>query len=145
MCHYAGRFGTSLAPNYAMRLAIPIWNGRISPVFDVAGVLLVIDVRDGVEVGQEKVHLEGSAPTARVAQLANLGVDVLICGAISRDLDDMISSAGVNVISQTRGEADRVLRAFISGQLTEQAFLMPGCDGHRRQIPDVPGAEKKQR
>ena len=120
-----------------MRLAIPIWNGRISPVFDVAGDLLVIDVQDGTEVGQENVRLDGSAPTIRAGQLADLGVDVLICGAISRDLEDMVSSAGVNVISQTRGRADRVLRAFISGQLTARAFLMPGCDGHCRRAPDT--------
>ena len=128
-----------------MRLAMPIWNGRISPVFDVANELLVIDVQDGTEVGQEKVRLEGAASTVRAGQLAALRVDVLICGAISRDLEDMVSSAGVSVISQTRGRADRVLRAFISGQLTARAFLMPGCNGHCRRAPDTADNNDHQR
>ena len=118
-----------------MRFAMPIWNGRISPVFDVAADLLVIEVHDGAEVGRANVTLDGSAPAVRAGQLADLGVDVLICGAISRELEDLISSAGVSsVVSQTRGRADHVLDAYLSGALTSRAFLMPGCESHCRRI-----------
>jgi predicted Fe-Mo cluster-binding NifX family protein len=61
---------------------------------------------------------------------------VLICGAISRPLEAMLLSAGVEVIPQTCGPVEEVLKAFMSGKLTEKAFLMPGCCGRRRRFHD---------
>jgi len=120
-----------------MRVALPIWNERISPVFDVAKRALVVDIEDGATVRQDEVRLSGLCCVARARQLADMGVDVLICGAISRDLDEAVSLAGIEVIPQTRGRGDHVLQAFASGRLTAQAFLMPGCDGHWQQRPNT--------
>lgn len=125
----------AIALSQSMRVALPTWNDRVSPVFDVAREALVVDIEDDGTVRRDEVRLNGLSCAARAKQLADLGVDVVICGAISRDLDEAVSLAGIDVIPQTRGRADRVLRAFISGQLTAQAFLMPGCDGHRRHVP----------
>jgi len=36
-----------------MKVAIPIWNGRVSPVMDTACRLLVVDFADGREVSRE--------------------------------------------------------------------------------------------
>ena len=70
--------------------------------------------------------MEESELGARVPPVAEFGADVLICGAISRPLDAMLSSAGVEVIPQTCGPVEDVLKAFISGRLTEQPFELDG-------------------
>ena len=114
------------------RIAIPTWDDRISPVFDVARHLLVVDVEDNAEVARSEVVIEETALPRRAKQLTDLGVNVLICGAMSRPLERMLTSAGVQVIPHTCGSADSVLKTFLSGQLTEQAFLMPGCRGRGR-------------
>ena len=117
-----------------MRVAIPIFDGRISPVFDAARRLLLVDIQNGREVWRTEQIVEEPELGPRARRVAEFRADVLICGAISRPLEAMLSSAGVEVIPQTSGQAEDVLQAFISGQLTEEAFLMPGCCGRRRRF-----------
>jgi len=117
-----------------MRVTTPISDGRISPVFDVARRLPLVDIEDKREVRRTEELLEESELVSRARRVAELGADVLICGAISRPLEAMLLSAGVEVIPQTCGPVEDVIRAFVSGQLTEQAFVIPGCCGHRRRF-----------
>ena len=117
-----------------MKVAIPHWQGRISPVFDVAGNVLVIEIADGVEHSRQDVALDAEDPQLRAARLAQTGADVLICGAISWPLEMALSTAGIDIIPQTCGDVEQVLAAFTRGQLQQDAFLMPGCCGRRRQF-----------
>jgi predicted Fe-Mo cluster-binding NifX family protein len=117
-----------------MRVAIPHWYGRVSPVFDVAGNLFLVDVVDGKEQARQNVAIDAEQPQARADLLAEHGVTVLICGAISWPLERALSAAGIEVIPQTCGDVGQVLAAFTNGQLQQDAFLMPGCCGRRRQF-----------
>jgi len=117
-----------------MRVAIPIWTGRVSPVFDVAGRLLVVDIDGNREISRQEAALEEVQLPPRAKRVAQLGVDVLICGAISWPLEAMLASAGVRVMPQICGPVEEVLRAFVSGQLANRAFVMPGCCGRRRRF-----------
>ena len=117
-----------------MRITIPNWQGRISPVFDVARNLLVVDVEDGRESRRTEYGADPVDPLARARQVAELGTDVVICGAVSWPLEMALTSAGVRVIGQTCGPVEEVLKAFLNGQLRETAFLMPGCRGRRRHF-----------
>ena len=112
-----------------MRVAIPIHDDRISPVFDVARHLLVIDMVNGEVVGRNELAMQGPESLSRVRSVAELGIDVLICGAISRPLEAMLESAGVTVIARKCGPVEDVLRAFMTDELSQDAFLMPGCRG----------------
>ena len=116
-----------------MKVAIPHWQGRISPVFDVAGRVLVVEIRSGEELARQDVVLDVEDPQLRAARLAQMGADLLICGAISWPLEMALSACGVDVIPQTCGEVEQVLAAFAAGQLQRDAFQMPGCCGRRRQ------------
>ena len=116
-----------------MRAAIPIFDGRISPVFDAARRLVLVDIENGREVRRTEQVVEEPELGPRARRVAELGTDVLICGAISRPLEATLLSAGVEVIPQTCGPVEDVLKAFVSGKLTQQAFVMPGCCGHRRR------------
>lgn len=116
-----------------MRTAIPVSDGRISPVFDAARRLLLVDIENGREVRRTEQTVEEAELWPRAQRVAELGADVLICGAISWPLEVMLLSAGVEVIPQTCGFVEHVLKAFMSGRLTEQAFVMPGCCGRRRR------------
>ena len=117
-----------------MRVAIPISDGRISPVFDAARRLLLVDIENGREVWRTEQIVGEPELGPRARRVAELGADVLICGAISRPLEAMLLSAGVEVVPQTCGPVEDVLEAFMSGRLTEQAFVMPGCCGRRRRF-----------
>lgn len=115
-----------------MKVAIPHWQGRVSPVFDVAGRVLVVEFLDGVEHSRREIDLDVDAPQLRAAGLARAGADVLICGAISRSMQLAVSAAGIELIPQTCGGIEQVLAAFAGGRLQADAFLMPGCCGRGR-------------
>lgn len=128
------RPGTLLVPLVLlMRIAIPQWQSRVSPVFDVAASLLLVEIDGTGEVGRQEVPLTAVDPTKRAQQVAQLPADVLICGAISWPLELALNSAGVQVISQICGQVDEVMRSFLLGDLENDAFRMPGCCGRRRR------------
>jgi predicted Fe-Mo cluster-binding NifX family protein len=117
-----------------MRVALPINGERISPVLDVARRFLLVDVAPDSEVGRREARIEHQDLVAKAKRIVELGPHVLICGAISRPLETLLVSAGVRVIPNTCGAVDEVVAAFVSGRLTEQAFLMPGCTGRHRRF-----------
>ena len=114
-----------------MRIALPVWEGRISPVFDTAGRLVIVDAEAGEEPQRREVDLVEPFPPRRAAKLVELGVEVLICGAISRPMASMVASYGVRVLPFVSGDAEDVFSAYLSGKLGEAAFpprfRMPGC------------------
>jgi len=124
-----------------MRVAIAIWNDRISPVFDTSSRLVIIDVEQGAEHGHRIIFELGadSSPTQRARRLTELEVNVLICGAISRPLAELVSASGVVVIPWVSGPVEGVLRAYLTKRLSESRWRMPGCRSRcrHRQTPSA--------
>jgi len=116
-----------------MIVAIPVWQGRVSPVFDVAGQLLVVELNGSVENARRYETLPDEAPERRTQQLQALGVGTLICGAISRPLEALLAEGQIEVIPRICGDAEEVLRAFLSAGLQDDQFAMPGCCGQKRR------------
>ena len=112
-----------------MRVAVAVWNGRVSPVFDVASRLNIVEVfgREAASVEEHELRND------RVQGLRELGVEVLICGAISHDLEERVLAAGIEVVAEIRGEACDVIRAFAEDKLARPEFSMPGCHSRRRR------------
>jgi predicted Fe-Mo cluster-binding NifX family protein len=119
------------ADKNCMKTAISSWNGRIAPVLDVSRQLMVLDIKDGKIIGWQTQNLEAGEPFATVARLAELGIDILICGAVSRPLADMIVARGIKLVPFVAGETERVAAAYLAGILPNTAFAMPGCCGRR--------------
>ncbi len=114
-----------------MQVAIPEWQGRVSPVFDTANRVLLLRFEDGRELDRREAQFAGMPPPLRVQRLLDLGVDVLICGAISRPLSAMCLSAGITIIPWVSGHVDEVIGAFMTGGLPSPDYTMPGCCGQR--------------
>lgn len=116
-----------------MKLAIPVWQGRISPVFDVAGQLLLVELVDGREVARQERMVDETAADERSRKLAELGVETLICAGISQLLETGLADRGIRVIARVCGNVEEVLAAFVAGRLSQSRFAMPGCCGQRRR------------
>jgi len=121
-----------------MKVALSVWGERISPVFDTAASVLVVTLDGAQETGRSTEPLRETFPPRRAARLVELGVDVLICGAVSRPLASMIASYGIELVPFVSGEAEEVLAAWLSGGLrapgVPRRFQMPGCYGMRRRF-----------
>jgi predicted Fe-Mo cluster-binding NifX family protein len=55
-----------------MKVALATWNGRISPVFDVARQVLLLDVEEGRVVARCEETLRGTEPQAQANRMATL-------------------------------------------------------------------------
>lgn len=118
-----------------MKIAIPIWNGVVSNVFDFADQLLVVDVEDKVEVGRSEFQLGQQVIQQRSNLLTKLNIDVLICGGISQSLASMLEASNIEVIPFVSGPVDEVLNAYFNNQLGEPQFLQPGSQvGARKRF-----------
>jgi predicted Fe-Mo cluster-binding NifX family protein len=113
-----------------MKIAIPTWNGRVSPVFDSASRLVVVEVGEEGEYSRFETDISEHFLPSKTMRLTGLGVDTLICGAISRPLAYMVTTAGINLIAWISGQVEDVLKAFLRGNLLDTQFLMPGRPGH---------------
>jgi len=113
----------------AMKIAIPTWNGRVSPVFDTASRLLVVEIKEESEVARFETDISEHFLPSKTMRLTGLGIDTLICGAISRPLVYMITTAGIKLIPWISGQVEEVVQAFFTNTLFDPRFIMPGCAG----------------
>lgn len=109
-----------------MRIAVPIWEDKISPVLDTAYKLMVIENNDQREVTRYEIYLLEPDTSKRCAFIRGLDLDVLICGAVSRQLSAMLKAFGIEIISGISGPSKDVLKAYLHGNLMNSKFFMPG-------------------
>lgn len=110
-----------------MKLAIPEFNGRVSPVFDCCRRLLVIDTSVH---GPNRIASKDWSVIERIqrpGRLREMGVRTVLCGGISADLASEIKAGGIEVIPWVSGEVNEVVDAYLEGRLPDPRLAMPGC------------------
>ena len=116
----------------AMKTAFSVWDQRIAPVFDTAPQVQLVE-SEGARIRAEKTHLiPGDAASQKVAWLTEKGVETLVCGAVSRPLQERLAAAGIKIVPFVAGELRQVIQASFDGSLRGSAFTMPGCCGRRQ-------------
>lgn len=108
-----------------MKIAIPVWNDRVSPIFDVARRIRVVDLDadQDLVVADSTYLLERGRPTST---LDALGVDLLVCSAISPALKAAVWVTGAEVISDICGSPDEIVQALAAGDADLSRFRSPG-------------------
>ena len=101
-----------------MKIAIPMFNTRVSPRFDFASKILVATIDGRQVVDRETYSLINLNPIRRSSLLSDLGVNTIICGGISSFSQRLINANAIEVISMVQGEIEEVLELFINGNLT---------------------------
>jgi len=119
--------GKFLALIGCMRLAIPEFNGRVSPVFDCCRRLLIIDTS---KKGPDRIASQDWSDlecVKRPSRLREMGVKILLCGGISTRLASEIESGGVRIVPWVSGEVGEIIDAYFKGKLPDPQLTMPGC------------------
>jgi predicted Fe-Mo cluster-binding NifX family protein len=117
-----------------MKVAVTVWDGRISPVFDVAREALILTIEGGAVVARTRETADSANPFLRIERYVDLGVDTVICGAISAPLQRELTTRGLEVLGFVAGEVEEVVRAFVAGKLPAPELSMPGCCGRQNRI-----------
>jgi predicted Fe-Mo cluster-binding NifX family protein len=127
-----------------MRLAIPIWGHRISPVLDTASNLLVVEIEDQRETSRSQTFLDENDTSRRCLRIRSLEIDTLLCGAVSRVFLRMLSASGIHVIPEISGPTEDIIKAYLQGGLFRSRFQMPGCRRKRLDRQGQSGIHNKR-
>jgi predicted Fe-Mo cluster-binding NifX family protein len=100
-----------------MKVAIPIFNNRVSPRFEYAPALLLASVEDNRVVEKKELSLAKHDFFRRCALIKELGVDTLICGGINAFTIRLLDWRNVQVVSPASGDVEDVLQHFLRGEL----------------------------
>jgi predicted Fe-Mo cluster-binding NifX family protein len=125
-----------------MKAAFSVWDNRIAPVFDVARHVVLVETKSGLIVNEKQETLADAMPVQKAVFLAELGVDILVCGAVSRPLHEMIAAYDIRIIPFVAGDLREVIGAWLAGKREIDLFAMPGCCKKKRRIcasQGVPG------
>lgn len=116
-----------------MKAAFALWKDRMAPVFDTALTIRVIDVGTDGATQDTRERLSEESPLRRVLHLRELGVQILVCGAISRSLHQLVTNYGIKVVPFIGGDQEDVVSAWLQGDRDLAGFSMPGCCGRERR------------
>lgn len=110
-----------------VRFAISVCRGRVAPVFDVSRELIVYEAVDG-ELRAFAANLSAVGYTSlRASLVKKMGIEVLLCGAVSCVLRAVLVGLEIEVIPFIAGGVDDVLQAYCDGGFDGSGFRMPGC------------------
>lgn len=109
-----------------IRIAIPIFHNRVSPVLDTCTRLLFIDFEEKISVERREISFGIYSQPERFETIKKLKPDAVICCGISEVLDRRLQSAGIRLISGIAGDVEQVAEAFLSNRLDAPCFRMPG-------------------
>jgi predicted Fe-Mo cluster-binding NifX family protein len=113
-----------------MKIAVPIWKDKVSPVFDTALSLLIIDYENQQEASRLVYHIGEEDLFWKCRRIKDLSPEVVICGAVSHLFLNMLKAAELDVIEHISGRVEDVLDAYLKGDILNSRFLMPGCKRH---------------
>jgi len=122
-----------------MKIAIPLFEKRISPYFDYAPAVLIARIENGAVVERLEAPLVGHDARQRIEYVKNCDIDLLICGGITNQAHAQIETAGIKIIPWVSGEAEKALELYLKGRLVAGAIL---CGRRRSRWCFCRGREK---
>jgi predicted Fe-Mo cluster-binding NifX family protein len=117
-----------------MKLAIPELNGRVSPTFDFCRNLLFVELSSGESPRITDLDLSGLQGCQRACFLKTLKIEILLCGGISKDLEEDVREHGVQVVPWLSGDIMEVLGAYLEDKLPDPRLTLPSRTASRKTI-----------
>ena len=109
-----------------MKIAIPVWKNRVSPLFDSSTHLLMTETSGKKISKQDIISVESLSLFQRIDLLRKLHVDVFLCGGITRPILENIRNKSIKVIPFVCGDVNKLLQAVLRGKDVKISFSMPG-------------------
>lgn len=108
------------------RVAIPVFESRVSPVLDSCRRMVIVDIEDGCEIRRQEIVFEKMSRHERIEIFVRWGVRKIICAGISDVMCRFLAGKNIAIISGIAGEIEKIINAYICKRLDDQCFVMPG-------------------
>jgi predicted Fe-Mo cluster-binding NifX family protein len=126
-----------------MKIAIPVWEDKVSPVLDTASRLMVVELDEEGPKSQFEIYMDERDLSRRCLRIQDLCVDTLICGAVTRHFSELLKASGIKLIQGISGQPEAVLNAYLDGTLAHSKYLMPGSSLVELYEEQMPMRSKK--
>ena len=110
-----------------MRIAATYENGSIFQHFGRTEQFKIYDVEDNKVVSSTIIGNNGIGHGALAGLLADITIDVLICGGLGGGAMNALMNAGITVVAGAEGDADAAVEAYLRGELVSSGA---NCDHH---------------
>ena len=90
-----------------MRIAVPFANGEVFQHFGHTENFKLYEIEAGQIVSSEIISTNGSGHEALANYLANLSVNVLLCGGIGDGAQAALTDAGIEICSGANNYSDQ--------------------------------------
>ena len=101
-----------------MKVAIPLFENRVSPHFFTAPELLLVQIDGRTVYSTLKIHFENLSPSKKKAKIFALGPDTLLCGGIDGETRRWFERKGVRVMDNQMGDAMEILDRYLNTPIT---------------------------
>ena len=108
------------------RVAIPVFESRVSPVLDSCKRIVVVDFEGGCEIRRQEIPLEKMSIHERLEVITRRGIRKIICAGVSDVMCKFLAGKNISLISGIAGELEKIIDAYICNCLDDPRFLMPG-------------------
>jgi hypothetical protein len=109
------------------RTAIPVFRGRVSPVLDTCTRLCLLEPGRARGIRRKTLPVRGDTLFERAEEIKKSGACVVICGAVSNPLYNLLKERYVEIVCGITGDVDEVIRAYRNGTLSQARYRMPGA------------------
>ncbi|MCQ2505686.1 MAG: NifB/NifX family molybdenum-iron cluster-binding protein [Lachnospiraceae bacterium] len=113
-----------------MRIAVAYDNGMIFQHFGHTESFKIYDVTDGQLVNEMVIYTNGQGHDALASFLVKGKIEVLICGGIGPNAQDLLTQSGIRIFAGVSGNADDAVKALLNGTLTFSPCASCGHHGH---------------
>lgn len=108
------------------RVAIPIFESRVSPVLDSCQRMVVVDIESGGEIRRQELTLEKMSLYERIEVISRWGIRKIICAGVSDVMCRFLAGKNIALESGIAGELEKIINAYICNRLDDACFIMPG-------------------
>jgi len=110
-----------------VRVAVPIFKKRVSPVLDTCARLFLIESNEIKQDVHRTIPLKGSI-YERANEIRKIGIGLIICGAVGEAFYNLLREAGIELLCGISGDIDEIIEAYRKGNLKQPKFRMPGFE-----------------
>lgn len=103
-----------------MKIAVTSQGNEVFQHFGRCEDFAVFTVLDGAIQDRSVLNTNGNGHAALAGILKQAGVDVLICGGIGEGARQMLSAAGIQVVSGIEGRVEDAVNTYLAGNLSDQ-------------------------
>ena len=112
-----------------MNIAIALFKNSIAPRLDISDSIIIYDINQGIIKGKKQYEIDFNLPGELFLQLLEKKVEIIICSSAPRVYDKTLSSHGIQVIYDVKGEPDVLIKKLIAGQLRVK---LPGFEKEKK-------------